>query len=110
MRRYSTTFGTTIMLSRCAGAFRNAAATASPGSATSADAHVMHRKSMSRRLDAGDIDPPELLDVTEHTAELRGETSFLLRRQGQAREFGDAIDVEIGGLGHGYFRRCSPTI
>ena len=56
---------------------------------------------MSRRLDAGDIDFAELLNVVKHLTQLLGELCFFVRRERESRQRRDVVDVELGGGGHG---------
>ena len=72
--------------------------------------HVIERKRVRRRFDAGDIDRLELLDVREHVAELCGKRRFLFRRQSEPREISHVVDVQFGRLGHGGNKRGSVQV
>ena len=61
---------------------------------------VFHWKGVSGRLDAGDVDFSQLLDVVQDIAELLRKPGFFLGGQGDAREVSDVINVEGGRLGH----------
>lgn len=61
---------------------------------------IHQRERVRGRVDAGDIDAAQLLDVPEDVSELGAEALFLLGGQLEPGEVGDVVDVEIVG-GHG---------
>src|SRR5258708_24633940 len=61
---------------------------------------VVEWKCMRSRLNAGNIDLFQLFDVRQHIAKLSRKLSFLLGREGDAREMSDAVNIEFGGVGH----------
>lgn len=67
---------------------------------------VKDRKAVSGWFHPGDIDLFELLDVGEDVVELGGELRFFLRRERQAGEVRDVVDIEVGRRRH----RASRTL
>ena len=67
--------------------------------------NIGDRKRVRRRFDAGHVDLLELLDVGNHIADLLGEPRLFLRRECEAGEAGDMVEVEVGGDGHGDGRK-----
>ena len=58
---------------------------------------IDHRHGVRGRLDAGDVEFAQFLDVAEDIAELRAKFDFFFRRQLNAREMRDVFDVYFCG-------------
>src|SRR5512146_789255 len=65
------------------------------------DGQARLRRGVGGRLDPGDVDLAELLDVAEHVAELARKDLLLLWGQREPREVRDVVDVDVGRGSHG---------
>ncbi len=76
---------------------RKASSTAARGAGHIVSPDVENRIRVRRRLDRRHIHFPELLNMVQHVAELLREFALFFRRQREAREKGNVVDVEFSG-------------